>query len=693
MMHYDRLHQPNASKTLLCVALAFTLAISANSAAMAQDKSGKDGLQMLEIEPELDSGKQTEQPSQAPAANSVSSGDKPLAAKAVVVDVNSKTLTYDQERDAYIATGSVHVVISEQNSELFADQVIYDQNQSLLIAEGHVVIHKNGEKTLGSFAKIDLTRQSALINDIATKVDQVRIKAQQAMVANQSQIFENGRLIISPEMFGAVMGENTGKGMPVAKKTEPNKASNKSQKVAKASNKPVSKVKVDPFSEQALSSLATTDINAASTQDQKLVSQDSVDLDDPNTGGWGENEFIHVKAKEINMYRWKDGYTKVDAKKPALYAGKYKIAGLPDAQFSQDSMTEEMEYLGPDVGYDPDMGGFYYGPGYDFRLGEGSVRFSPYASIGGGTRKRRGGSSRYENPGKGPGIGGILHYRGNDTKIDFAYSSNVNQPVLYAEKSFFDKKTRLIGSVNEDYVNGFMGFERPGFGVMLADGRQVGEWGKFRLDTFSSVGFFKDDFFPNNKTVDLINFDKTGDPATAGRVQFQAQFANSKPLYKVGDWLYFGFKTQVAGAGYTTGDMIGIIRGGPTMTLKYKDRWRTSMRYFLAHTAGESPFLFDQYYYGRHQVGLTNTWNVNDYVAVGMSSQIAATRDNAKGALFTGNQFFVMFGPKSVKLNLAYDVVRQRSYFGLTFLPDKKGKPVDFDTLRVFSPDQYQPAP
>lgn len=658
-------------------------------------KAGDDALAMpmMELEPELDLGQP--QPEARPNPDTPPQPTGALKAKAVVVDVNSKTLTYDRDRDVYIATGAVHVVISEQNSELFADQVIYDQNQNLLIAEGHVNIFKNGQKTVGTYAKIDLARQSALINDIATSVEQVRIKAQQSLIGSDYMIFENGRLILTPEMLAGALGQK-----PVKQKSatanqtvqaaKPSQSSPQSQTVAKGS---VSKtVKYDPFTEGDLSKISTRDPLAGSIEGQYL-SPVSAGEENP-AEDMTQTDFMHIKAKEVDIYRWADGYTKVDLTKPSLYAGKFKLATLSNAQFSQDKLTDEIEYLGPDMGFDPDYGGFYYGPGYDFKLGQGSMRISPLVSYGSGFRKRRGGG-RFENPGVGPGIGAALHYRGDDSRLDLSYNSHVDQPVMYAEKFLFDKKTRLLSTINDDYINGFMGFERPGYGVMLSDTRQIGQWGKFRADTFESVGFFKDDFFPNNKVTQLVtnqNLDELN-PATAGRIQLQAQIANTEPLLRFGKWGEAGFRIQAAAAGYTTGNLVGLIRGGPSLSMHYKERYRTSLRYFLAYSAGETPFVFDTYYGGRQQLGWSNTVKVNDYVSVGNQTFFSLNRDNAQNALFTGNQFFMLVGPKYVKFNIAYDFIRQRSYFGLMFLPGKDGRPIDYDTMRVHSPDQYFPSP
>lgn len=645
-----------------------------------------ESMPMIELQPELDTDIESpDADSDKKPSAEIPAQQAPIKAKAVVVDINSKTLNYDRERDVYVATGAVHVVISEQNSELFADQIVYDQNQNLLIADGHVTIYKNGQKTLGTYAKIDLTRQSALVNDINTVVDKVRIKAQQSMLSSaNNMIFENGRLIIDPQMMAAAMGKG-GDATPrktakITKEGKPNKEDKQAEKLAKkqANQKATVSDPNDPNKVDDLASLAESG--------KALAPQETVDL---STSASQEDDpgLFHLKAKQIDIYRWKDGYSKIDMKKPAIYMGKFKVATLSNGQFSSDPNTNEIDYLGPDVGYDPDLGGLYYGPGYDFRLGNGSVRFSPLISYGGGGRRMRGGQ-QLEQVGNGPGIGGIIHYRGDDTMADLSYNSRIGQPNFYGEKKLFDGKTKFRMSANEDYNNGFMGFERPRYGMMLSDTRKIAQWGNVRLDTFSSLGAFKDEYFPTNQNDFFVETPESK-PRIAGRVQFQAQLMNEKPILRVGNVLSFGFRAQIAGAGYSTGDMIGIIRGGPNMNVRLGNRFQTGLQYYFAQTAGETPFVFDTYYQGRSQVGWVNSLRVNDYLTVGTRSQISTQRDNAKNALFTGNQIFVLTGPKHFKFNLAYDVIRQRSYFGVSYLPGKNTKPIDFDTMRVFSPDQY----
>lgn len=611
---------------------------------------------IMDINPVLDLSR-PEQDNRAPVIEAVT----PVQAKAVMVDVKSDLLNYDKIRDVYIATGSVHVVISEQNSELYADKVTWDQNNDLLIAEGNVVIFKNGDRTDGTFAKIDLTRESALINDIATNVDKVRIEAKQSLTNEDVLIFEKGQLIISADALSSAMGKKS-----KSKKTD------SPDDYEYSDNTDLSKLASNV-------SVADQNIKAGVHEETILMTPDE-----------DKKDFFSLEAREIDMFRWSDGYNKIDVHSPRLKLGKFKFPLIPASQFSMDDATGEIEYLGPDVGYDPDYGGLYAGPGWDFRLGKGSLRLSPTVSYGGPGRRARGGST-FESSSIAPGVGGIMRYRGPGSSLDVAYNSNVSEPVVYGEKKLFDGKTKIRASMNEDYTAGFLGYERPRYGTMISDTRKVGEWKNFRLDSYESAGFFKDEFYPFNSSKQFVDTDPDATPKYAGRMQLQARLRNVQPLFKVGDVMDFGFSLTGGAAAYTTGDFVGLVRGGPTMGIKLGSRFKSRMQYQLAETFGETPFAFDTYYRGRQSIWMNNSYVVNNFLTVGSRVNLSLQKDNAAGDLFTGNAFYVLMGPKSIKLNLAYDVIRQRSYFGVSFFPGDKPNPIDYDILRVYQPDEYNP--
>lgn len=611
---------------------------------------------IMDINPVMDLSR-PEKDNRAPVFSAI----EPVQAKAVMVDVKSDVLNYDKNRDVYIATGSVHVVISEQNSELYADKVTWDQNNDLLIAEGNVVIFKNGDRTDGTFAKIDLTRESALINDIATTVDKVRIEAKQSLTNEDVLIFEKGQLIITADALAGAMGKKSKK-----------KTVEEPDDYEYADNTDLSKL--------------ASNVSFADNSKSEGVNEETILM----TPEESEKDFFSLEAREIDMFRWSDGYSKIDVHSPRLKVGKFKFPLMPASQFSMDDNTGEVEYLGPDVGYDPDYGGLYAGPGWDFRLGKGSLRLSPTVSYGGPGRRARGGST-FESASLAPGVGGIMRYRGPGSILDVAYNSNVSEPVIYGEKKLFDGKTKIRATMNEDYTAGFLGYERPRYGAMLSDHRKVGEWHNLRLETYESVGFFKDEFYPFNSSKQFVATDPSATPVNAGRLQLQARLRNAKPIFQLGEHVDFGFSLTAGTAAYTTGDFVGLVRGGPTMGLRFGNRFRSRMQYQLAETFGETPFAFDTYYRGRQSLWMTNSYLVNDYLTVGSRVNVSLKRDNAAGDLFTGNALYVLVGPKSIKLNLAYDVIRQRSYFGIKFFPGDKPNPIDFDVLRVYQPDEYNP--
>ncbi|MEM0951893.1 MAG: hypothetical protein AAGI66_07100 [Cyanobacteria bacterium P01_H01_bin.74] len=595
---------------------------------------------------------------------------RPVKARAVMVDIDSDKLNYDKDRDVYVATGAVHMIISEQNSELYTDQLTYDQNQNIAIAEGSVVIINQGQKTYGSYAKIDLTRQSALINDYETSVSQVRLDAREAIVNKNYVQYENGKIILTPSLL-------LGGQLSPAGENQLNK------NTATARNEFVHDEDIT-----ALGNAHQALITPSSTANQKASSPVVLSESASPQAANPKKSIFTFKIKELDVQRYKSGFNRVVSRWPAVYAKNRKILTLPSAEFSFDQPSGDLQYLGPDIGFDADYGGFYYGPGWDFRAGDhGSIRFSPLISYGGGGRRSRGGAS-FEDNGIGAGIGGIVHYRDPKTFIDAGYSSRVGQPVVLANRKLGDGKTQIRFSANEDYINGFIGYERPGYGIMAYDTRNLAEFSQFRLDGHSSVGWYKDEFFPTFEE-DFFVEAKGDNPDQLGRVQLQARLVNTAPLFKFGDLLDFGMRADAILSGYTNGDGAALLRGGPTMNIHLGDRYNARLQYYYAGSSGETPFVFDSYYQGRQNLVLNNAFKVNNFLTLGMRSNMSLRRDNATDSLFTGNSLFMLVGPKEVKMNLSYDVVRKRSYFGLSFFPGGGDRDVDFEKMRIFQPVNY----
>jgi hypothetical protein len=646
--------------------------VAANSSAAANLEP------MIELTPKLDVEEpKAPLPTATPAASEATDeatpaeagapGREPLKARAVLVDINSHTLNYDKERDVYVATGSAHVVISEQNSELTADKVTYDQKTGMMIAEGHVVIIKNGQKTEGTYAKIDLNRQSALINDAMTTVKAVRIKAEKSFVTSKYIELEDGKFIIS------------GQGMLQLQKT--GGLGNFAQATGKGSNQ--ARLNREYFKKIRDQRAMFSPLDPIAMANQKSLEPQEFNFNDDKNSVSRFN--LHVK--EITVHRHEDGFDEVDLKWPSLYMGRFKVASMPANEFAYDEVSKQYTYLGPDIGASPNMGGFYLGPGWDFRLGRGAVRFSPLVTLGSAGFQTTNGKDG-EDKGFGPGLGGIVHFRDPDTTLDLSYNTRVGTPVLFADRRLFSDNVHFMAAHNDFYKNGLIGqTERPNYIAQITDYRVLKEFNNFLLTSFESVGWARDNFNPNNSDSYFVN-PTSPDPQSAGRIQLQAQIQNIKPLIQLGKHVNFGLRGQVAAHGYTTGDMLGILRGGPTMNLNFK-RLQTRLGYFQTVTSGQSPFVFDAYIGGSRNMTLDNTLFLNNYITIGSHQSLNLQRDNATNSLAVGNTFFIMVGPPDVKMQIGFDVINRRSHFGINYFPGGKNTVVNYDRMKIFQPENY----
>lgn len=619
------------------------------------------------LEPEMDVQ------SDAADDKSATASGEAIKARAVMVDINSNNLNYDKDHDVYVATGSVHMIISEQNSELFADKLIYDQNQDLAIADGHVVIVKDGQRTEGTYAKIDLTRRSALINDPVTTVSAVRVKARESMVNKNEIIMENGRFIISGVVYQQLasqgglhnIGQNTGKGSQQAMLRR------EYSKKAYA-NRQMMMNSLSYDQQQTYEQLQ----NAKLTDESFDESPDKLSR-------------FSIKAKEIDVIRHSDGYDDIVMKRPSLYAGKYKLFTFPTTDFSYDEPNKNIQFLGPDIGSYRAYGGAYAGPGWDMHVGRGSLRVSPFVSYGSpGFWSSNGKTGKQIS--NGLGVGGLIHYRDPDTTLDLGYNSHVGSPVMFGDRRITDN-THVMASYNDSYVNGLLGqTERPNYIAQLTDYRLLKQFSNFQLTSFESIGYARDNFYPNFRETYFVKADGGKSPQVLGRAQLQLQLQNTAPLLRFGKYASMGMRAQLITSAYTSADFVALGRVGPTLNLNlFESRLQTSLGYTVSQTIGKSPFVFDSYYGGAQNLSMNNLVRINKFLSVGNSGSFSLNRDNARNALAVGNSFYMMVGPTDVKATIGYDFINRRSYFGFNYFPGANNTVVNFDKMTIMQPTSF----
>ncbi|MEB3206100.1 MAG: hypothetical protein VKK59_01970 [Vampirovibrionales bacterium] len=607
---------------------------------------------------------------------------KPIQVRAVV-DIDSKTLTYDEKRDVFVARGDansqVHVLVSEQNSELIADEVTYDKKSQQMIARGHVIILRNGTRTDGTFARIDLSRKSALIQKPVTALEAVRVTAQKSYISQDYYELNNGRLIIDGMMMANIQN-NSRMNQASPSKMPPNPSASTTTSMSEYADPFVDpagfyKAAAKPFEQPSLLSMFDR-------KPQPLASE-VLDLSEPQIE---EKSSFSLRAKDIDVYQDEDGYNKIVAKWPSLMFRKFRLATAYSTDFSVNTKAETTEYLGPDIGYNPNLGGLYAGPGFDFRLLNGVARVSPIISYGQAVQRTNGGKT-LKDQNNAFGIGLASHFRSKKSLLDVLYSSSSQQVVAFAEHRI-TPNTRMMASLNQNYSNGFLGTERPAYAAQITDRRKLASLGAFNLESFSTLGALKDDYFPTNRQQFFVNVDDNASPPVAGRAQFQVRLRNNRPLLQMGQVFSMGFEAQGLFSAYSTADFRSILRGGPTAQVTLGPL-NSQVRYFASTVSGQSPFAFDAFYQGSQNVSTINQVKITDYLSVGLANSFSLTKNNARNDLIVGNVIYALVGPKDVKVRLSYDIINQRTSAMINFFPSNKDTTIDFDSMHVYPQQTY----
>ena len=347
---------------------------------------------------------------------------KTLSGRAIIVDLSSDKLEYDQENQTFTAEGSAKVLITDQQAELSADKIIYNEKEQFLTAEGHVKIIKKDKTILGNFAKIDLKKESALISDPNTVVSKVRMNAQEAHIFPDFIELKNGNAVISQDNIDI--------------------------QISSGEYKP-QELKPD-------------------IPGHETVIPDNKDL---------KKAHYKIIAKEIELDRAKSTNNLV-IKNAKVYIGKLKVASLPIVRLSVDEKINTVETMLPEVGFNKSIGGFYMGPSLTLDLPKNSVlRLSPvFSAFGSENAVGGGGIARFRSSINKTDIaytstGGRLVVNGeqklykNTTKILYKVNDYLEDDFIgiahYKPRYFVELvDERKLGQVLNHNI-----FSRGGFGI------------------------------------------------------------------------------------------------------------------------------------------------------------------------------------------------------------------------------------
>jgi hypothetical protein len=593
------------------------------------------------------------------------------------LDIESDKLVYDDLVKAYIVTGHVRMVVADQNAELLADKVTYQPDADLIVAEGNLRLTKEGQVTEGAYARIRLNGQTALITQPNTTLGFVRLRAKDAVVRPEMTHLRDGAIIVIPreavadaKLSGGAryVGGDPKNGLVVSSGYQPHDINSKqTQRFIDADN-----LKQNPMAEAQ---------QFVKTLSRRGTDLEEVRLNPPSLEDERPSETLRMVVRTVEVSQYPDDYFMIDLKNPRVRYKDTSILPLPNLDVGYDKRHSRVDYLGPELGFNRDLGGLYFNPGYDIKVGPGALKLSPMISYG-QTIDRSESTINIREPEFG--VGFMSSYRTDRFKLAAARNFMNDYNVLSGEFNFIpgQRNTKFIATQNAFAGSNLFTQERPSWGVRIQDERTIFRDKLFALNMNHSGGIFKDDFFPFNNAEPFVTPQSTT-PATAGRFQQQLNLYNTRPLFKIGNNLELGFNAQASNAYYTTDDYLSVLRAGPTASLFIGDVFMSQAAYKVGAISGRSPFAFDSFFLGKETLSLNNALRLGPYAMIGMRQDFNLSNDNARNESLVGNTIYLSIGSRNLKFMVGYDTIFRITRFGISYYPNTTEAEVEFEDAYV----------
>lgn len=382
---------------------------------------------------------------------------------------------------------------------------------------------------------------------------------------------------------------------------------------------------------------------------------------------------IRIKAKHIDVDS-KEGHNMITLRHASIYYKKFKLATVPSFKIATDKEQTTFETNIPEFGNMANVG-MYAGPSVLLDLPLSTVlKLSPIAIYS-------------QDEGKF-GIGGIatIHNKSNYTRM--AYGSAENKFLLQGYQRLTDKLD-LRYSQNMYTSQWFMGFRRPMYSAELVydDSYFIEDLGmKFRHQI--QAGYYSD-------------YERMSQGEGRLRWMTQSQrplfsYTNSRGTFNA----ELGLIGQTSVAQYTSGDTFALARLGPILSTSFKN-WNQSLVYYQTAVGGQTPFAFDDYYYGKSNLQIVETLRINKYLTLGYLVSLALGGRNSyvdprannglpnakTNDMLQENMFLVSVGPESAKFTLGYDAFRQTTALYFSMMLGTKDMDIEFEKASVNNPD------
>jgi len=374
------------------------------------------------------------------------------------------------------------------------------------------------------------------------------------------------------------------------------------------------------------------------------------------------SDLYSLKAKTIYIDA-KDEHEVITIKNADLFYKKRRVASIPSVKVVTNKTRNNVEANLPEFG-SMSLLGMHFGPAVVLNVpGGNTLKLAPIVTY-----------SKDEL-----GIGGIGRFRSVNNMTEAAYGTSRDQFLLRGKHKLAEGLTLNYSRLTSQ-SEWFLGYRKPKYSAFL--NYRTNDYVK-DLDLHFSQMFIAGAFVDDRANQHLEDVE--------GRFRWMTQ--THKPIYKYrneeGNISFStGLVAQTAATVYTTGDVAGLFRFGPSLSTRVGP-WKQSLIYLQTAVAGKMPFDFDRYRYGKSNILLIESLKVSKYLSLGYLASIAMNREVSSDDLFQENRFLVTIGPEYAKVTIGYDAFRRNTMFLFSMLVGTKDTDIEFKRSVIKNPNKF----
>ncbi len=393
----------------------------------------------------------------------------------------------------------------------------------------------------------------------------------------------------------------------------------------------------------------------ASYVDQGRIFSTNTNISDDGKGVY------KLKANTIYIDS-KDDHEVITIENAGLYLKNFRLATVPSMKIVTNKQHASVETNLPEFG-SQSMLGTHIGPAVVLNVPGGStLKLAPILTY----------KDKF-------GVGGIARFRNRYNLTEVAYGTSEDELIVRGRHKLAPGLL-LNYSRYTNQNEWFLGYRMPKYSAQISYSRSDNVKDlKLNFSQMYSAGIFVD----RRNNVDFKDAE--------GRFRWMTQ--TSKPVYQylneegnIG--LRLNLVAQTAATVYTTGDTAGLVRFGPALSTKVGP-WNQAVMYYITGSAGDSPFDFDRYRYGRSNVVLIESLKVCKYLTLGYLASLSMDSDYKDDDLFQENRILVSIGPDYAKFTIGYDSIRHNTMFVFSMLVGTKDSDITFKKTVLKNPEKF----